>query len=656
MARRTQGTLTPEQRIYLGAILLLVAALGYFNWPLGLLGVGLLLVLYVYGRESARRHRTGLEEHLRFLAMQVETTVPEMVHHFPWGVAVLDQEGVVRWCNPALVDMLADFDPIIGEKLENLVVGFQAEEVDRSGRRYQVGERFFDVYLHRAQSGNHMLVFFSDSTREEELVRRHQEEGPVVGYLQIDNHGEVLSSVEAEKRPLLEAAIDRMILEWGNEKDAFMQQYDEDRYVVFMQQRSLQVSAEDKFPLLDRIKTLDLGNRLPVTLSGGFGSGFNSLPALGEAAQAALDLALGRGGDQVVVKDQERFYYYGGTSRALEKRTKVKARVVAQALVKLLEDTSRVFVMGHQKPDMDSIGAAASMARAIRGMGKRAYVVVDEVGPAVEKLVHYLKEDAEYQNMIIGEKESLRLATQDSLLVVVDTHKPSLVAAPQLLERLPRVVVVDHHRRGEEFISDPVLVYLETYASSSSELVAELLQYMGPEVEIGPREATALLAGIAVDTKNFSYEVGVRTFEAAAYLRRAGADMAAIQVLLQDDWETFLERADIIRHASTIHGQVAVAQIDQSHPRAQLLAAQTANELLAVEGIAASFVLAPINGGVTISARSRGEVNVQIIMEQLEGGGHMTIAGAQLADTTVDEARTRLEQLIHQYFAKEEGA
>lgn len=656
MARRSQVALTPEQRIYLGALLLLVAVLGYFSWPLGLAGAGLLLVLYVYSREGAQRRRSSLEEHLRFLAMQVETTVPEMVHYFPWGVAVLDEDGIVRWCNPALVDMLVDFDPIIGEKLEDLVDGFQTADVDRSGRRYQVGEKFFDVYLHPAQSGNYTLVFFSDSTREEELVRRHREEAPVVGYLQIDNHAEVLASVEAEKRPLLEAAIDRMILEWAAERESFIQQYDEDRYVVIMQQRSLLVSTADKFPLLDRIKTLDLGNRLSVTVSAGFGSGFASLPELGEAARAALDLALGRGGDQVVVKDQERFYYYGGTSRALEKRTKVKARVVAQALVKLLEDTSRVFVMGHQNPDMDSIGAAASMARAIRGMGKRAYVVVDEVGPAVDKLVRYLQEDPEYQSIIIGEKESLRLATQDSLLLVVDTHKPSLVAAPQLLERLLRVVVVDHHRRGEEFISDPVLVYLETYASSSSELVTELLQYMGSEVEPGPREATALLAGIAVDTKNFSYEVGVRTFEAAAYLRRAGADMKAIQELLQDDWDTFLERADIIRHASTLHGQVAVAQIDQRHSRGQLLAAQTANELLAVEGIAASFVLAPINGGVTISARSRGEVNVQIIMEQLGGGGHMTIAGAQLAEATVEEARERLEQLIHQYFAKEEGA
>ncbi|MGB4667888.1 MAG: DHH family phosphoesterase, partial [bacterium] len=376
---------------------------------------------------------------------------------------------------------------------------------------------------------------------------------------------------------------------------------------------------------------------------------------LGSFARAGLDLALGRGGDQVVIRDSDRFHFFGGKTKALEKRTQVKARVIAHALRELMEQATQVMVMSHRVADLDSVGAAAGMVRAARTVGKEAYIVLEDINPAVEKMVAFLQEEGDFQRVFLNEAEALRLVNAGTLLVVLDTHKPSLVAVPALLERTNKVVVIDHHRRGEEFIAEPLLVYLETYASSASELVTELLQYLGDNVELTFAEATALLAGIAVDTKNFSYQTGVRTFEAAAFLRRSGADQDTIQRFLQDDWATFIKRAEVIKGAEVLYDRVALAMVTQQGERAQLLAAQAADALLTIEGFAASFVIYPTAEGAAVSARSSGDINVQVMLEELGGGGHMTIAGAQLEGVTLAQARERVLEVIHDYFAEEAG-
>ena len=474
-----------------------------------------------------------------------------------------------------------------------------------------------------------------------------------VGLVQVDNYEEVLKTVLAAERPLLTAAIERVLADWMAKKKGFFQQYSQDRYLVLLEESQLLASQEEKFPILDRVKDIKMGNKLPVTLSCGFGRDGSSPQELGSLARAALDLALGRGGDQVVVRDPEGFHFFGGKTKALEKRTKVKARVIAHALRELMEQADQVLIMGHQFADMDSIGSSTGIALAARSLGKKAYIVLEESNPAVAKMVQYLGEEGGYRGIFLSPGEAQATITAGTLLVVLDTHKPSLVSAPGLLAATDRVVVIDHHRRGEEFITDPTLVYLETYASSASELVTELLQYLGDNIEITPQEATALLAGITVDTKNFTHQAGVRTFEAAAFLRRSGADQETIQRVLQDDWETFISRAEIIRQAEVFYDKIALAQVPQGVERGQLLAAQTADALLTMEDFAASFVLCPTPEGVVISARSRGDINVQVLMERLGGGGHMTIAGAQLKGTTLSEARNKVLALIEEYFTKE---
>ncbi|NLG85842.1 MAG: hypothetical protein GX489_01245, partial [Firmicutes bacterium] len=366
----------------------------------------------------------------------------------------------------------------------------------------------------------------------------------------------------------------------------------------------------------------------------------------------SLDLALGRGGDQVVIKTPTDFSYYGGKSMAPEKRTKVRARVIAQALRELIAGADRVLVMGHASADPDSLGSAVALAKAARDLGRSAYVVLEEITPSIDKIYNYLHEHDTYHDVFVEPGVAGRLVSADTLLIVVDTHKPSLVAAPRLLTRTQKVVVIDHHRRAEEFIADPILIYLENYASSTAELVTEILQYLD-EVKLTSLEATALLAGITVDTKNFAFQTGVRTFEAAAYLRRIGADARLIQRLFQDDLETFVRRAAIIESTTLLPGGLALAEITHSAPDCQLLAAQVANELLNIEEIKASFVVYPFKDGAAVSARSLGDVNVQVLMEKIGGGGHLNIAGAQLKGMSVAAAREKLRQVLEDYLTEE---
>ena len=657
MPDKNRVPLAVDQRLYLGIILVLVLFLGYYNWKMALLGLIVLGSLVYYSWESSKRRKFSLEMYLKNLAMQAETTAHDIIYNLPWAVAVFDEKGIIRWCNQSFVDLFPDLDIIgdgVGEIFPEIKMEAGSKEFSstRKGKVYEIHQH--QVVIGEGRVKNYVL-FVRECTAEEELRESYRREMPCFGYVQVDNYEEVIQSVEKEEqRPLLVATIDKALNEWAQKKDGLLHKYARDRYFILLNREMLEKCQEEKFPILDKIKEIALGNKMPVTLSCGFGIDSKNFAELTSLAAAGLDLALGRGGDQVAVRDKERFQFFGGKTKAPEKRTKVKARVIAQALRKLLDQSEQIFVMGHHSADLDSIGAAVGIAKAGRCLGKKAYVVLDEVSPGIEKLVLKLKENEAYKDILLTDKESLRMVNPHSLLVIVDVHKPSLVAVPELLNKTAKVVVIDHHRRGEEFISNPLLTYLETYASSTSEMVTELLQYLGEEVEITPLEASALLAGITVDTKNFSYQAGVRTFEAAAYLRRTGADPELVQFVLQDDWETFVSRAEIVKSAEIFFQRVALGVLEHPGAKGQLAVAQAADELLTIDGIDTSFVICPVGGGVSISARSNGEINVQVIMEKLGGGGHLSMAGAQLENASVQEAREKMVALIKEYFAKED--
>ena len=464
--------------------------------------------------------------------------------------------------------------------------------------------------------------------------------------LQVDDYDEVFQGLSDEKRPLLVAAVDKYLREWAAGLKAYLRKDGRDRYLVLIPAEELDRLEETSFPVIDQIRQVSAGSHLPVTLSVGVGKGGGEKdPALlGRLAQEALDLALERGGDQVVVKSPEHTWFYGGRTEAVGKRSQVRYRVTATELHRLFELCNNVVIMGHRGIDFDVLGAAFAMAEAARHYGKKVHIVVDHPGGAVERLLDVI---AQREPELLGNgKEIANSVSSQTLLLLVDVHRPSLVAYQPLLSRAGYIGVIDHHRRSEEFLERANIIYLVPSASSASELAAELVRYLPGHVGISPLAATALLAGLIVDTKKFSFATSANTFRNAAWLREAGADPAVIQSLFTDSMEVMLYRAHLMQSVEIVHGRFALTMDEQVFPEAQIAASRAADTLLEVDQVEASFALYPTREGVGISARSRGLVNVQRIMEQIGGGGHFTVAGAQLAGADLQEVRRQLLGLL----------
>lgn len=478
------------------------------------------------------------------------------------------------------------------------------------------------------------------------------ESGPVILFLQIDNLDDVLQGMDDAQRNTLQAEIHRLLVAWGGRMNGFFRKYAEDTYIGVFSLQDLGRMINEKFEILDEVRALRTGNRIPATLSLGISSIGKTMTERGQKAQTGLDLALGRGGDQAAVYMNDEVQFYGGKAKVVEKSTRVKARVVAHAIRELMREAPAVFIMGHDGEDFDSLGAALGVARMAREIGKPVNIVVGESGVSYGKLQELLPEYEEYAGLFLTAKQAMAQVTKQTLLFVLDTHRRFLTAAPSLLDEVDRRVVIDHHRRSEDFIPNPMLVYLEPSASSTSELVTELLMYFAEKIDLTRLEASALYAGIVVDTKNFAVQTGVRTFEAASFLRRSGADPILVRHLFRVDLETIKQRARILTEVQMLPGGVAVADCPVEVKNGQIIAAQSADAMLSIEGVRVSFVLFPADGGVGISARSNGDVNVQVIMEVFGGGGHQTVAGAHIDGVGVKEARQRLETVIADYIGE----
>ncbi len=475
----------------------------------------------------------------------------------------------------------------------------------------------------------------------------------VIGFIQIDNLEDVLQGLDETQRNTLRSETHQHLLAWCGRMNGFLRKYSDDTYMGIFSRPDLDRMISEKFDILDEVRALRAGNKIPVTLSIGIAANGGTMSERAQKAQTGLDLALGRGGDQAAVYVNEEVQFYGGKAKVMEKSTRVKARVVAHAIRELMQEAGDVLVMGHEGEDFDSLGAAMGVARMATHLGKKVNIVVGTVALSFEKLRELLPDYEEYGSLFLTAEQALERVTPKTLLFVVDTHRVFLTAAPQLIDRVERRVVIDHHRRSEDFIPSPMIVYLEPSASSTSELVTELLVYFDEKTEITRLEASALFAGIVVDTKNFAVQTGVRTFEAAAYLRRAGADPAIVRHLFRVDMENLKLRAAILAGSQSLPGGVVIATCPADVKDGQIISAQAADTMLTIEGVRVSFVLCPTEEGVAISARSDGDVNVQVIMEAFGGGGHQTVAGAQLNGVDVAEARRRLEAVIMNYIGEE---
>ena len=487
-------------------------------------------------------------------------------------------------------------------------------------------------------------TYWMDVTDTEEMRRTLELTRPVVAILMVDNYEDLMKATPEGKRSAVRAMLEEKLSQWSAGSEGMMLKYDRDRYLFVFEEKSFSDFAAKRFDVLDAVREVVAGEGVAATLSIGVGRDADSFEALFKNASVALEMALSRGGDQAVVKDKLNFEFYGGRSKATEKRTKVKSRVMANALAELIDEAKQVYVMGHSYADMDALGAAAGVCAIVRKRGKKCRIVIDTENNAAHPVLRRLQALPEYQGAFLSGDDAFLRVQPETLLVVVDTNRPGSVESEPLLDACNRVAVIDHHRRGSSYIDKMALNYHEPYASSASELVTELLQYLIEPGDLLKAESEALLAGIVLDTKNFTNRTGGRTFEAAAYLRRAGADTADVQRMFQSDLQSMISRYDIIRRAELYHGDIAIAALDQECDR--VIAAKAADEMLTLQGVRASFVLYRKDDGIYISARSLGEINVQVLVETLGGGGNSTTAGGQCSGMTVAEAKATLLRAI----------
>ena len=654
--------LIPDTKIYLWIITLFVGIIAIYNQIVGGLGILVLVYLVYHNWKTEHSRKETWTHYIERLSSDIDSATKHAVLNLPVPLVIIEFDGNINWYNSKFSEML-DTNELLEKNVEDLIQGFKLDNILQDKKdmviEVTIKDRHYKVLYNIVRIADHngdryiIMLYWLDFTNYNNLKIKYNDEKPNIALIQVDNYDDVLQGTEEGNRPLIIAEIQRRINLWASRMNASIKQYQKDKYIIFFENQYLEKLETKRFTILDEIREIQVGNNeIPVTLSIGVGVNGKTPAQLEEYARAAMELALGRGGDQAIVKKIDTLNFYGGKTKAVEKRNKVKARVIAHALRQLIDQSHEVVIMGHKMPDMDSFGAALGVYRAVKHRGKEAFIVLSSLNESIRNLYERVKDQGDFN--FITEEEFLSRMDKDTLVVVVDTHRPSFTQCPEALERANRVVLIDHHRRGTEFIENAVLTYLEPYASSTCELVTEILQYIAEKINIDKVEAEALMAGIAVDTKNFTFKTGVRTFEAASWLRRAGADTTSVRQLFQDDLATFITRAEVVKNARILRKNIALSICPENTQNVSLIAAQAADELLDIRGITASFVLGVREEAeIFISGRSLGDINVQMILEKLGGGGHLTVAGTQLTDKTMEEAVELLEKAIEEYF--EEG-
>ncbi|GAA0378204.1 DHH family phosphoesterase [Bacillus horti] len=639
------------------AVLLALAVSWYVEWIIGLSAFLLLAGVVFQWLRSEKKAELALEEYIATLTYRVKKVGEDIVSDLPMGIILYDEERKLVWSNKYITELLAEEESIIGRHLVEMIPKLEAV-LDQAELRGTF--RFEDVTFAFIHEPEERKIHLFDQTEFQQLQVKYKQEQVVFIQVHVDNIDEVSQSLDEQRRALLLSEVTKMIDQWAKDVGIYLRRTSSDKFFGVLTEQTLKRLEEGRFDILDTVREKTSNNRVPITLSIGVGSGADDFVQNGQLAQSSLDIALGRGGDQAAVKrGTGKVTFYGGKSNAVEKRTRVRARVISHALKDLIKESDYVFVMGHKGPDMDSVGSALGVLKAVEVNEKQGFIVLDlsQPAPGITRLLEEIKQDEDIAKHFISPAKALELKTEESLLVMVDMHKPSLALESKLIDQIPRRVVIDHHRRGEEFIPDPLLVYIEPYASSTSELVTELLEYQSSRIQMHPLEATAMLAGIVVDTNHFAFRTGSRTFEAASYLRHHGADTGLIQKLLKEDKEQFVLRAKMVEDAELYRGNIAISVAEMSEKYGQVLIAQAADTLLKMNRVVASFVLSQrADGVVTISARSLGDLNVQVIMEKMGGGGHLTNAATQLEDTNVEEALEQVKSVIDEHIeGREEG-
>ena len=568
---------------------------------------------------------------------------------------IVNHDGTIVWSNKGFSDIVST-KVINKTHIKELIPEFELYEcLNVSENEYYKLIHNNRIYMIEMCSTNQLnekyyALHFNDCTDYESLMRKYSDEKFVSAVIFVDNYDDVMSDVPNADKPKISAAIEETLNLCAQDINGIIKKYEKDKFVFYFANKGLQTFLDNKFDILERIKSISLGNRFSPTLSIGVGCDGESMMQNEIFAYNALDMALGRGGDQAIVKNSDKYLFFGGKTQETEKRTKVKARVVAEAIKQLLKDNDNVLIMGHRNSDCDSFGAAIGLYKAITSYGKNCKIVMETYNSTVAKMLTQFNDEL-YEDAIINKAYANEVVNANTVVFVVDTHVSSMVEEPSLLEVSKQIVVIDHHRRNADYINNPILSYHEPYASSASEIVTEIIQYMGEQVKLGRKESEALYAGIYMDTKQFTFKTGVRTFEAASYLRRFGADTVEIKKLFQIDINTFTKKWAIMEMATTYKHSISIVKCTKNDPDMQTIIAQVADEMLNLSDISCSFVICDMGNSISISARSLGDINIQIITEKLGGGGHLTMAATQINDVTLDEAEEMLKAAIDEYLS-----
>ena len=652
-----------KAKVYLAviAIALILLCINVSKYIIPSILVYAAIVVYTFWTYNKRQNE--ISSYIKELTINMDSAAKNTLINSPFPLIILETDGEVIWRSSKFNKEFANvgINNYIEEITKEIKIDIDNNNVPTVDKEIKIDEKTYHIigdYVKikqkdKKKTNKYMtILYFIDVTETKELLNKYNDSKTCIGIIMIDNYDEIIQRIAAEEKPQVMAEIEKTLYDWASESEGMMIKTERDTFVYVFEQKALAQMQEDKFSVLDKIKEIKTSERLQLTLSIAISNEGETNYERYQVANDAMDIALGRGGDQAVVRTEGKYSFFGGKAQEVEKRTKVKARVVAHALEELIEDADNVIIMGHQNGDIDSIGSSLGLYRFAKTIKEDVYIVNNTKNLAIDNFIENLNEQEQYEDVIIDKSEALSETNENTLLIITDTHKKNFVEVPELLDKTENIVIIDHHRKSADFIENATLTLHEAYASSASELVTEIIQYATNDIVLNQIEAEGLYAGIMIDTKNFTFKTGVRTFEAAAYLRKYGIDIIRVKKWFQSDLESYNVIADIVKKAEIINDSIGISEYEEKDKNANLICAKAADELLTISNITASFVIGNQGDRICISGRSIGDINVQIIMEKLGGGGHITLAGAQLEGMTIDEARHELIIRINEYFTE----
>lgn len=637
--------------IYIAAIMLLSTFLLIGDTVYGYIAavIFVLIIIYTIYRfyNAKKEHLTKMKELREYISLSQESSILNMT--IP--LIILDYKGFIIWYNSKF-NKIYEKDEIIGLDSSKVFDNWDFSNISdvNLSSTYKLNKRNYKLVKSKALSDEKeiFVIYFYDETEFIKLGEKYLDEKTLIMFLKVDNYDEILSDTSNEQVLFLMSEVGKFIKDWSNKYDASVQMISDDEYIVLLQKKFLSNEEFRRFTILDDMRSLKLKSKLTLTMSIGLADEIGSLPKRFEESKKSLELALGRGGDQAVIKREGNFEFFGGRQKRVERKTSVKSRMVATGLANLITESEKVYVMGHIYPDMDCYAACIGIHRAVNSLNKEAIIVLNDATDSIVELYNLFKDNTDYKHS--HSRDILNKITKDDLLIVVDTHRPSITQAPEIIEKFEKRVVIDHHRRGSSIIENLSLLYQEPYASSACEMISELLQYISDDIKITDKEATVLLAGITLDTKSFVFNTSSRTFEAAAYLRRNGADTQIVKELFKDNLDDNLMKSKIVSNAKEIKKGIVISESDFALKNIKKIISQSADDLINIKDIDASFIIGlNLEDKVFVSARSNGSYNVQVILEKIGGGGHLETAGAQFEDKTKEEVKSLLLEAINKY-------